>query len=196
MTGGHRGAGSMDQNLVVRAQHGDQRAFESLTIACHPHLFRLAHGILGNPQLAEDATQQACVDIWRDIRRLRDPARFEGWSYRILVRCCYREAKRRPRWLPEAAIEPADEPRTVDAIDAVLDRDQLERGFQRLPVEQRAVIVMHYLLDMTLEQVAGTLDIPTGTVYSRLSRAMTAMRAALESDARPVVLSPVHREVV
>jgi RNA polymerase sigma-70 factor, ECF subfamily len=186
----------MDPDLVVRAQHGDQRAFASLTVACHPRLFRLAHGILGNPQLAEDATQQACLDIWRDIRRLRDPVRFEAWSYRILVHCCYREAKRRPRWLPEAAIRPADEPRTVDAIDAVLDRDQLERGFQRLPMEQRAVIVMHFLLDMSLEQVAGTLDIPTGTVYSRLSRALSAMRAALESDARPDVLSPVHREVV
>lgn len=186
----------MDPDLVVRAQHGDQRAFESLTIACHPHLFRLAHGILGNPHLAEDATQQACLDIWRDIRRLRDPERFEAWSYRIVVRCCYRESKHRPRWLSDADIQPADEPRVVDAAEVVLDRDQLERGFQRLPVEQRAVIVMHYLLDMTLEQVAGTLDIPTGTVYSRLSRALAAMRAALESDARPVALSPIHREVV
>jgi RNA polymerase sigma-70 factor (ECF subfamily) len=186
----------MDQDLVVRAQHGDPRAFESLTLACHPHLFRLAHGILGNPQLAEDATQQACLDIWRDIRRLRDPARFEGWSYRILVHCCYREAKRRPTWVPEAAIQAADEPKVIDAIDAVLDRDQLERGFQRLSVDQRVVIVLRYLLDMTLEQVATTLDIPAGTVDSRLSRAMAAMRAALESDARPTVPTRVHGAVV
>ena len=186
----------MDQDLVVRAQHGDQRAFESLTVACHPRLFRLAQGILGNPHLAEDATQQACLDIWRDIRRLRDPAKFEGWSYRILVHCCTREAKRRPRWLPEAQIPPAAEPRVVDATDAVLDRDQLERGFQQLPVDQRVVIVPHYLLDMTLEQIAETLDIPTGTVCSRRSRAMAAMRAALDSDARPVVPTRVHGEVL
>jgi RNA polymerase sigma-70 factor (ECF subfamily) len=186
----------MDPDLIVRAQHGDQRAFESLTIAHHRRLFRLAHGILGNPHLAEDATQQACLDIWRDIPRLRDPERFEGWSYRILVRCCYREAKRRPRWLPEAEIQPADEPRAVDASAAILDRDQLERGFQRLPVDQRVVIVLRYLLDMTLEQVAETLDIPTGTVCSRLSRAMAAMRAALDSDARPVVVTRPSREVV
>ena len=185
----------MDPDLVVRAQHGDQRAFESLTIACHPHLFRLAHGILGNPHLAEDATQQACLDIWRDIRRLRDPARFEAWSYRIVVRCCYRESKRRPRWLSDAEIPPADEPRLVDASDAVLDRDQLERGFQRLSVDHRVVLVLHYLLDMTLEQVAETLDIPTGTVNSRLSRATAQMRAALESDARPVVATRRPREV-
>jgi len=188
--------GGMDQDLVVRAQHGDQRAFESLAVASHPRLYRLAQGILGNPHLAEDATQQACLDIWRDIRRLRDPAKFEGWSYRILVHCCYREAKRRPRWLSEAEIRPADEPSVMDAVGAVLDHDQLERGFQRLPVDQRVVIVLRYLLDMTLEQVAETLDIPTGTVNSRLSRALAAMRAALESDARSAVLTRVHGEVV
>jgi RNA polymerase sigma-70 factor (ECF subfamily) len=185
----------MDPGLVVRAQHGDQRAFESLTIACHPHLFRLAHGILGNPHLAEDATQQACLDIWRDIRRLRDPEKFEGWSYRILVRCCYRESKRRPRWLSETEIHPADEPGVIDASDAVVDRDQLERGFRRLSVDHRVVLVLHYLLDMTLEQVAEALDLPTGTVNSRLSRAMAQMRAALESDARPVAATRQPREM-
>ncbi len=176
----------MDQDLVVRAQHGDQRAFESLTVAAHPRLYRLAQGILGNPTLAEDATQQACLDIWRDIRRLRDPAKFEGWSYRILVHCCQHEAKRRPKWLPEVAVPADREPRDAHAFDAVLDRDQLERGFGRLSVDQRAVIVLHYLLDMTLEEVARTLDIPLGTANSRLSRAMATMRAALEADARPV----------
>jgi len=84
----------------------------------------------------------------------------------------------------------------MDAVGAVLDHDQLERGFQRLPVDQRVVIVLRYLLDMTLEQVAETLDIPTGTVNSRLSRALAAMRAALESDARSAVLTRVHGEVV
>jgi RNA polymerase sigma-70 factor (ECF subfamily) len=78
----------MDQNLVVRAQQGDQLAFESLTVANHPRLFRVAHGILGDPHLAEDATQQAFLDIWRNIPKLRDPAKFEGWSYRLLVYNC------------------------------------------------------------------------------------------------------------
>lgn len=185
----------MDPDLVVRAQRGDQRAFESLTIACHHRLFRLAHGILRDPHLAEDATQQACLDIWRDIRRLHDPERFEGWSYRILVRCCYREAKRRPKWLSAVEIRPSDEPRVVDASAEVLDHDQLERGFQRLSVDHRVVLVLRYLLDMTLDQVAETLDIPTGTVTSRLSRAMAQMRAVLESDARPVVATRQPREV-
>lgn len=184
----------MDEDLVVRAQDGDQQAFADLMVASHPRLFRLAHGILGNPYLAEDATQQAYLDIWRDLRRLRDPERFEGWAYRILVRSCYREARRTPKWLPDEAIPTDREPRDIRSLDAVLDRDQLERGFQRLPVDQRAVIVLHYLMDMTLDRVAEALDIPLGTANSRLSRAVAAMRAALEADARSATPSRTPQE--
>jgi RNA polymerase sigma factor (sigma-70 family) len=180
----------MDEDLVVRAQDGDEQAYADLIVASHPRLFRLAHGILGNAYLAEDATQQAYLDIWRNLRRLRDPVRFEGWAYRILVRCCYREARRTPKWLPDTVILTDREPRDAGSLDVVLDRDQLERGFQCLPVEQRAVMVLHYLMDMTLGQVAEALDIPLGTVNSRLSRAMAAMRAALEADARSGALQP------
>jgi RNA polymerase sigma-70 factor (ECF subfamily) len=185
----------MDEDLVVRAQRGDQQAFARLIVASHPRLFRLAQGILGNPYLAEDATQQAYLEIWRDLRRLRDPQRFDGWAYRILVRSCYREARRTPPWLPDEAIPAECEPRDLGSLDAVLDRDQLERGFQQLSVDQRAVIVLHYLMDMTLERVAETLDVPLGTVNSRLSRAVAAMRAALEADARSAALSPAPQEV-
>lgn len=66
----------------------------------------------------------------------------------------------------------------------MLDRDELEQGFRQLSVDHRVVIVLHFLLDMTLEQVAETLDIPRGTVYSRLSRAMDSMRSAMRSGSR------------
>jgi len=174
----------MDQDLVARAQKGDQRAFEKLTRANHPRLYRVALGILRDPHLAEDATQQAHVDIWRHIRRLRDPSKFEGWSYRLLVNACYDEAKRRPRWVSDSKMQPADEPRASDAFGVVIDRDVLERGFERLSVDHRAVIVLRHLLDLPPEQVAEALDVPVGTVGSRLSRAMESLRAVLESDAR------------
>lgn len=186
----------MDQELVVRAQHGDQRAFESLTVTSHPRLFRVANCLLRDRDLAEDATQQACLDIWRHLPRLRDPAKFEGWSYRLLVNACYAEAKRTPKWLPDAAVPPDHEPRAADAFDAVLDRDQLERGFGHLSMEHRAVLVLRYLLDMAPDRVAETLGIPRWTVYSRLKRAERAMRSALEVDARPSAPAQVHQEVV
>lgn len=174
----------MDKDLVVRAQHGDDRAFESLTVTTYPRLFRVAQGILRDPTLAEDATQAAIVRIWQHLRRLRDPSKFEGWSYRLLVNACRDEARRAPSWAPIDAVSPDSEPRTSDRYGVIADRDQLERGFRRLSVEHRAVIVLRHLLDLPLEQVAEALDIPVGTVGSRLNRAMTSMRAALEADAR------------
>jgi len=186
----------MDQDLVVRVQKGDQRAFEQLTLANHPRLYRVAYGVLRDHQLAEDATQQASLDIWRDIGRLRDPAKFEGWSYRILVHACGREAKRNPDWLPETRIPSGSEPRATDGFGTVLDRDQLERGFQRLSVDHRAVIVLRYLLDFTPDQVAEALGIPRRTVYSRLKRAMPAMRAALEADTRQDKPARANQEVL
>jgi RNA polymerase sigma-70 factor (ECF subfamily) len=88
------------------------------------------------------------------------------------------------------------EPRATEAYGSVLERDRLERAFYRLSPDHRAVIVMRYLLDMTPEQVAETLGIPRRTVYSRLKRAMPAMRAALEADTRPVPAGAISKEVV
>ena len=186
----------MDQDLVVRAQQGDQRAFETLTASDHPRLFRVAHGILGDPHLAEDATQQAFLDIWRNIPRLRDPAKFEGWSYRLLVNACYAEAKRKPDWMQYNDVPTGGEPMAGETYTSVVERDQLARAFERLSLDHRSVIVLRYLLDMTPERVAETLGIPRRTVYSRLKRAMPAMRAALEADTRPVTEVMSSKEVV
>ena len=186
----------MDQDLVVRAQHGDQRAFEALALADSPRLHRVAYGILRDSESAEDATQRALVDIWRDIRRLRDPVKYEAWSYRVLVHACYREARQR-RDLPCITDVPeAEAPAAVDAFGQVDDRDQLDRGFRQLSVEHRTVIVLRCLLDMPMEQVAETLGVAPGTVGSRLHRALRALRAALEADDPPGARSGLQREAV
>jgi RNA polymerase sigma-70 factor (ECF subfamily) len=184
----------MDHDLVVRARGGDQRALESVLVASHPRLYRVAFGILRDRHLAEDAVQQAFLDIWRDIRRLRDPAKYEGWSYRLLVRICYVEAKRQRDWLPDRSPQVMDALHAPDELTPVIDRDQLERGFQHLSVEHRAVLVLRCMLDLPMDQVAEALGIAPGTVGSRLSRAIRALRAALEADARSAVPVPVRGE--
>jgi RNA polymerase sigma-70 factor (ECF subfamily) len=183
----------MDLDLVTRAQRGDQEAFEALTVSHHARLYRVARGVLRDQHLAEDATQQAFLDIWRHLRSLDDPARFEGWSYRLLVHACYAEARRRPRWAREVDIEDTQVPVAPDAFGPVIDRDLLERAFRHLSLEHRAVIVLRCLLDMPLDEVAETLGVPVGTVASRMNRAMSSLRAAIEAEARPVVLTPVHQ---
>src|SRR5512144_2376719 len=177
----------MDTDLVVRAQHGDEEAFASLAVAVGDRLHAVSHRILRDIDLAEDATQQAMLAIWRDLPTLRDPARFDAWSYRLLVRACYAEGHRSRRWAPNLRLLPADEPAGPDATGLVVDRDQLERGFRRLSIDHRAVVVLHHYLDMPLEPVADTLGVPLGTVRSRLLHAMRGLRAALDADARPAV---------
>ena len=175
----------MDTELVVRAQNGDEEAFASLAVAAGDRLHAVAHRILRDVDLAEDATQQALLTVWRDLPQLRDPARFDAWSYRLLVRACYTEARRTRRWAPNLRVLSADQPTTADGSDLVVDRDQLERGFRRLSIEHRAVVVLHHYLDMPLDEVAETLGVPVGTVRSRLHHAMRGLRAALDADARP-----------
>ena len=159
-------------------------------MAVGDRLHAVAHRILRDTHLAEDATQQALLSIWRDLPQLRDPARFDAWSYRLLVRACYTEGRRTRHWTPNLRILPVDAP-APDDYDSIVDRDQLERGFRRLSIEHRAVVVLHHYLDMPLEEVAETLGVPPGTVRSRLHHAMRGLRAALDADSRSV-----SREVV
>ena len=175
----------MDIELVIRAQRGDEEAFASLAVAIGDRLHAISHRILRDIDLAEDASQQALLAIWRDLPQLRDPARFDAWSYRLLVHACYSESRRSRQWTPNLRILPIDEPAGSDSSTSVADRDQLERGFRRLSVEHRAVVVLHHYLDLPMESVAETLGVPMGTVRSRLHYAMRALRAALEADARP-----------
>ncbi|MEX1278355.1 MAG: RNA polymerase sigma factor, partial [Chloroflexota bacterium] len=128
--------------------------------------------------------QASLIMAWRELRALRDPDRFEPWLHRILTHACYAEARQRRRWaegirlLPVAPMHGPDEYLTVD------DRDQLERAFRRLTVEQRAVLVFHYYLGLSISEVAVRIGIPVGTAKSRLHHATTALRASLEADAR------------
>jgi len=175
----------MDTDLVIQAQRGDEEAFASLAVAAGDRLHAVAHRILRDVDLAEDATQQALLAIWRDLPQLRDPARFDAWSYRLLVRACYAEGRKERRWAPNLRLLPADEPMAADGIGSVVDRDQLESGFRRLSLDHRAVVVLHHYLDLPLDRVADALGIPVGTAYSRLHYAMRGLRAALDADARP-----------
>ncbi len=175
----------MDPELIGRAQRGDEEAFASLAVAAGDRLHAVAHRILRDTDLAEDATQQALLSIWRDLPQLRDPARFDAWSYRLLVRACYAEGRRTRQWRPNLRALPAIETGGADGMSSVVDRDQLERGFRWLSIDHRAVVVLHHYLDLPLDEVADVLGVPVGTVRSRLHYAMRALRAALEADARP-----------
>src|SRR6188508_2768974 len=175
----------MDIELVTRAQRGDRAAFGLLAAEIATKFLAVSRRILRDVDLAEDATQQALVAIWRDLPQLRDPARFDAWSYRLLVRACYAEGRRARQWSPNLRILPTDEPSESRGLDAIIYRDQLETAIRRLSVDHRTVLVLHHYADIPVDRVAQILEIPVGTVYSRLHHAMRAMRASLDADARP-----------
>jgi RNA polymerase sigma-70 factor (ECF subfamily) len=175
----------VQRELVEAAQRGDHRAFETLATAAADRLYAIARLLLRDSDQAQDAVQEALVRAWRDLPALRDPERFDGWLYRILVNACNELRRRRRRWSSQIRLL-RSEPQVEDGSGFVADRDQLERGFLRLNHDQRTVVVLHFFLGMPIQEVASTLGIPVGTARSRLRYGMDGMRAALEADARVV----------
>ena len=167
----------MQRDLVVRAQRGDLDAFSALTFGLTDRLFAAARLILRDDEHAADAVQDALLQAWLDLRGLRDPDRFDAWLHRLLVRALYRAAKRhRQRKVVELTLDSTPGPMTPDEQRGLAVRDQLDRGFRHLSPEQRAVIVLHHYLGLSLAESAEVLSIPLGTMQSRLSRATQAMR--------------------
>ena len=178
----------MQRELVERAARNEVEAFDALTRMVSGRLFAIAYRILRDHYLAEDALQQALITIWDELPRLRDPERFDAWTYRLIVRSSMAEARRERRGGSPVQLLPQDEDRSVAADDyrTVADRDQLERGFRKLTPEQRAILVLQHYGGQSLAEIADVLGIPVGTAGSRLHYATRALRAALEADGRSV----------
>ena len=179
----------MDRDLVEAAAKGDRAAYVDLITSRADRFFAIAQRILRDVDRAEDALQEALVVAWRDLPGLRDPDHFDAWLYRLLARSCITEAARGRRSIVHLSVLPVDVPSSTDDFVNVGDRDQLERGFRRLPPEQRAILVLRHYAGLEPGEIAEALAIPAGTARSRLHHAHRAMRAALEADARATVRS-------
>ena len=178
----------MDRDLVEAARDGDREAYVDLIRPRTDRLFAIAQRILRDIDRAEDALQDALVIAWRD---LQGPPR--SGPVRCVAPAPAHQRLHRPgdaRASPdgEPAGAPADDgPAAPDDLLTIGDRDQLDRGFRRLPPEQRAILVLHHFMGYQPSEIAETLGIPPGTARSRLHHAHRAMRAALEADARTAV---------
>ena len=173
----------MQRQLVELAMVGDREAFTELGRLWIDKLYAIARLILRDGERADDATQEALLAAWRDIKGLRDPDRFEPWLRRLLVNACYREARRERRHTRLASRIPSVG-HAPDPSAAVSDRDELAAMFEILTPEQRALIVLHYYVGLPVADTALALGVPVGTVKSRLYRTTQQMRATLDADAR------------
>ena len=179
----------MDRDLVIAARSGDGDAFGRLVADSIDRCYALAYRILRDTELARDAVQVALLGAWEDLPTLRDPDRFDAWLTRLVVNACYAEARRERRWTAKLWLVKPEDPALPDAAISVADRDELERAFRRLPMDQRAVVVLHHYEGLSLVEVARVLHIPAGTARSRLHHATRQLRAAVEADARPASIS-------
>jgi RNA polymerase sigma-70 factor (ECF subfamily) len=181
----------MTRELVRRAIEGDHEAFSSLVDASVDRLYGVATLILRDPDRAQDAVQEALMSAWKDVHALRDPDAWDAWLHRITVWACYKAAKKERRRKTVELKVVSDPARLVssDSAGALANRDLIERQLNDLPIEHRAVIVLRFYLDLPLDEVADILDIPVGTVKSRLHRALASLRESMaqsQPDISPV----------
>jgi RNA polymerase sigma factor (sigma-70 family) len=165
------------EELVIRARDGESEAFEQLAAAHLRDLYRTATAIVGSSD-ARDVTQEALVAAWRELPRLRRAERFSPWLRKILLNRCrnhLRAAARRAdatlrlsTSLEERSMGPSRES-TAEISDALA----------ALPLPQRTVITLHYVIGLPLREVAETLAVPQGTVQSRLHAGLVSLRKAL-----------------
>jgi RNA polymerase sigma-70 factor (ECF subfamily) len=162
--------------LVERARGGDADAFDELARQRIDSVYGTALGILGNPADARDATQEALISAWRSLRSLRDVDRFDAWLHRITVNAVKMVArKRRVREIqisPDFQVSDSDSPSAISAAD-------FDRAFERLSIDQRALLLEHHLDGCSVAELADRLGIPEGTVKSRLHSARQALELAL-----------------
>jgi RNA polymerase sigma factor (sigma-70 family) len=166
---------------VALAQSGDRDALDGLLIDIQRPLYAHVASILGDRELAFDVLQSSLLLVARRLRSLRDPRWFRAWAYRIATREAVRSAQRRARYkehftddsLPLAEV-PVEEP----AYDPALVRACLDQ-IELLPAGARTVIRLHYLDELTLIEVAEALEIPLGTVKSRLAYGLAHLRGGL-----------------
>jgi RNA polymerase sigma-70 factor, ECF subfamily len=181
--GGSRIGPAIDRSVIDRARAGDRDAFELIVRARMDAVYRLSMAILGNETDARDAAQEAFVAAWRQLPRLREVERFDAWLQRITInaaRQAIRSARRRRiREIPSSSVValPGRAGDTTPDDVAVLDA-----ALAVLPVDQRAILVLHHLEGRPLAEIAEVLAIPLGTAKSRLFAARRALAEAIARE--------------
>lgn len=169
------------------AQRGDRAALEALLRRHHDRLAALCRRLVGNDADGQDATQEALIAVVKGLERFDGRAAFTTWSYRVAVNACLDELRRRGRRPALGLQEDGDSPLPAAALsaeptDSLSDRLLLEPALARLPAEYRVPVVLRDICDLDYAQIAATLDIPPGTVRSRIARGR-AQLARLLGDA-------------
>lgn len=178
-----------ETECIRRASEGDHAAFSRLVSAYQSTLrMQLRHLAHGEASLADDLAQEALILAWKYLPSFRREARFSTWLYRIAYHCFLMHTRKRVEVAHDSAHEPAEAPdRAVDTVDPA-QRMDVERALARLPEHERVAIIHCYYLDLSHDEAAAVLDIPIGTLKSRVLRAKARLRERLSAWAPKEVL--------
>lgn len=164
-------------DLLHRARAGEEIALDALFGPLIEPAFRLAFGLLHDRQLAEDAVQEAALRAWHKLSQLRDGAGIRPWFLAFVANQC--RNMRRSSWLSVVRTDNADG-RTHGFEERVVAGADLKRAIKDLSYDHRLAIVLHFYLDLPLDEVATITGVPLGTVKSRLHRAEAQLRLHLQ----------------
>lgn len=166
----------IDEALVIEAQAGSAAALDVLVHRWQRRMYGYARGLLGRDDKAWDACQEAWIGIVRGLRALDDPGAFAAWAYRIVTNKCKDRLTQdaRAAWLNGEAAANAEARRdTKDSLE-------LKEAIGLLPGPMQAVLALRYFEGFAINEMAGILGVPEGTVKSRLNRARTELKTIWE----------------
>lgn len=177
----------MDDILLNAARKGDSGAFEKLITPYEDRVWRICWHYTGNRQDAMDCAQETMIRAWRGLPGFRGDCSIETWLYRIAASCCtdFRRKKVRDQSesiepLKEQGFDPADEkPGTEETVILQEDHERLRNAIADLPEEQREALILTQLEGLDYDTVSGLLQIPSGTLRSRVNRAKEKIKKML-----------------
>lgn len=169
--------------LVLRSQTGDKKAFDELLKRVQQPLFRYIYRLTGEHALAEDVLQEVFIIIYRKLGWLENPKLFRAWAYRIASRETFRRIQMEKRWTQQIRDEEILERISSDEKNEIYEPELIAKIpdlLAEISPASRAVIVLHYLEEMSLSETAEILDIAPGTAKSRLAYGLESLRKKLK----------------
>lgn len=185
-----------DQILIAKAQQGDDRALNALIRKHQTRAYQFAYRLTRNPEEAADVVAEAFVRVYRALPNFKLDSLFTTWLFRILTNC-FLDMKKKEQRRPTTSLDSTLRTAEGDDVERQFEdphgtpQDEMERSARGLSIEgavamlpeyQRAMIVMYHAENMSYEDIAATLDLPVGTVKSRLNRARLGLRDLLRKD--------------
>ncbi len=172
-----------DELLAIRCVLGERDAFDELIARWHEPLWRYLRRLASSDDAASDLSQDTWLRVMRAIATLRDPSSFRPWLFGIARRAAMDRMRRQYQWTVDDSAELEELP-AADVEDAALESDlaMLESGVASLPLQERETLALFYLREFRIDEIAGLLGVPAGTVKSRLFRARRLLRAKLHDE--------------